>query len=157
MEAPAAGTVVIVGQRYVGLPLAVRAVEVRFDVVGYDTDGGRVKGLAAAESYVEDVGDEALAAALRWGRYHPTSDPRRAADLTSAITVPTLLREGNPGRLEPGGRGRPRPAACSTPATERVRPRGAPVGATVLSPLDLAAPAGRHVNPVNPQRCRRRY
>jgi UDP-N-acetyl-D-glucosamine dehydrogenase len=97
LEATAAGTVVLVGQGYVGLPLAVRAVEVGFDVVGYDTDGGRVKALAAGESYVEDVGDEALAAALRSGRYRPSSDPQACAGFgVAVITVPTPLREGNP-------------------------------------------------------------
>ena len=47
--------VVIVGQGYVGLPLAVRAVEVGYNVVGYDVDAERVKRLAAGESYVEDI------------------------------------------------------------------------------------------------------
>ena len=47
--------VVVVGQGYVGLPLAMRAVEVGFDVVGFDVDDDRVKRLAAGESYVEDV------------------------------------------------------------------------------------------------------
>lgn len=44
--------VCVVGQGYVGLPLAMRAVEVGHVVVGYDVDEGRVKRLAAGESYV---------------------------------------------------------------------------------------------------------
>ena len=36
---------VVVGQGYVGLPIAMRAVEVGYDVVGLDTDATRVDGL----------------------------------------------------------------------------------------------------------------
>ena len=53
--------VVVVGQGYVGLPLAMRAVEVGHDVVGYDVADALIKQLAAGESHVEDVPDGALA------------------------------------------------------------------------------------------------
>ena len=70
-------TVVIAGQGYVGLPLAVRAAESgHFHVVGYDVDAARVKRLAAGESYVEDVPSERLAAVLAAGTYRPTADVR---------------------------------------------------------------------------------
>ncbi|HEX2119107.1 MAG TPA: hypothetical protein VHF91_07980, partial [Acidimicrobiales bacterium] len=62
------------GQGYVGLPLAMRAVEVGHDVVGYEVDDGRVKRLQAAETYVEDVPSEQLAGALATGRYLPSAD-----------------------------------------------------------------------------------
>jgi UDP-N-acetyl-D-glucosamine dehydrogenase len=89
--------VVVVGQGYVGLPLAMRAVEVGHDVVGYDTDPSRVKRLAAGESYVEDVPDARLAAALATGRYRPVNEARGCAGFDVAvITVPTPLREGAP-------------------------------------------------------------
>ena len=89
--------VIVVGQGYVGLPLAMRAVEVGHEVVGYDVDRSRVKRLLAAESYVEDVGSDALAAALASGRYLPTTseDPLDDFDV-AVITVPTPLREGVP-------------------------------------------------------------
>jgi len=75
----------------------MRAVEVGYRVVGYETDGGRAKRLQAAESYVEDIPGEALATALASGRYLPTSDIAALADFDVAvITVPTPLREGNP-------------------------------------------------------------
>ena len=54
--------VVVVGQGYVGLPVALRATEVGFPVVGYDVDPARVDALAAGRSYVEDVPDDRLAA-----------------------------------------------------------------------------------------------
>ncbi|MFM9662762.1 hypothetical protein, partial [Streptomyces scabiei] len=37
--------VVVVGQGYVGLPLAIRAAEVGHEVIGYDVDSRRVKTL----------------------------------------------------------------------------------------------------------------
>jgi len=61
------GTLLVIGQGYVGLPLALAAVDAGFDVVGFDTDDARVKRLSAGSSYVEDVSDEALARALATG------------------------------------------------------------------------------------------
>ncbi len=88
---------VVVGQGYVGLPLAMRAVDVGWRVVGVDVDASRVAQLAAARSYVEDIPDRQLAAALESGRYEPTSDYARAAGFDVAVvTVPTPLREGAP-------------------------------------------------------------
>ena len=89
--------VVVVGQGYVGLPLALRAVTVGMDVVGYDVDPDRVKRLAAGQSFVEDVSDKELAEALQTGRYLVTDELVRCAGFDVAvITVPTPLREGNP-------------------------------------------------------------
>ena len=97
MSTPRLLKVVVVGQGYVGLPLAMRAVEVGHDVVGYEVDESRVGRLAAATSYVEDVDDQSLAAALASGRYRPTSstDAIEGFDV-AVITVPTPLREGVP-------------------------------------------------------------
>jgi UDP-N-acetyl-D-glucosamine dehydrogenase len=89
--------VVVVGQGYVGLALAMRAVDVGFDVVGFDQDEDRVKRLAAGDSYVEDVSDAVLIGALATGRYQPTHDPARCTGFDVAIIdVPTPLSDGNP-------------------------------------------------------------
>ena len=89
--------VVIVGQGYVGLPVAMRAVEVGFDVVGFDLDEHRVKQLNAGESPVEDVSDDVLRAALAGGRYRAAFDPSALQDFDIAvISVPTPLSEGVP-------------------------------------------------------------
>ncbi len=89
--------VLVIGQGYVGLPLAMRAVDGGHHVVGYEVDENRVKCLLAAETYVEDVPNEELAAALATGRYLPTVDPAECADFDVAvITVPTPLRDGAP-------------------------------------------------------------
>ncbi len=87
----------VVGQGYVGLPLAVRAAEVGYDVVGFDLDAGRIKRLSAGSSYVEDIPDERLSAALASGRYRPTDDPDEVAGFDVAvIDVPTPLTDGAP-------------------------------------------------------------
>jgi UDP-N-acetyl-D-glucosamine dehydrogenase len=89
--------VVIVGQGYVGLPLAMRAVDVGQSVVGLDVDPGRIKRLVAGESFVEDISSARLQAALATGRYTPTAETDACAEFDVAvITVPTPLREGAP-------------------------------------------------------------
>jgi UDP-N-acetyl-D-glucosamine dehydrogenase len=89
--------VAIIGQGYVGLPVAMRAAEVGFDVVGFDLDDDRVKRLAAGDSFVEDVTPERLAAALSSGRYRPSSNSDDLALFDVAvISVPTPLRDGAP-------------------------------------------------------------
>src|ERR671918_26411 len=92
-----ASRVVVVGQGYVGLALAMRAVEAGFDVIGYDVDGDRIKSLAAGSSFVEDVSDAALQAALDTGRYRPVVSFEDVDGFEVAvIAVPTPLREGAP-------------------------------------------------------------
>jgi UDP-N-acetyl-D-glucosamine dehydrogenase len=89
--------VAVVGQGYVGLPLAMRAVEVGHTVVGLDMDESKVKRLAAGDSHVEDVSSEQLQAALGTSRYIPSHEAKSCAGFDVAvITVPTPLRDGNP-------------------------------------------------------------
>lgn len=88
---------VVVGQGYVGLPIAMRAVEVGYDVIGVDVDAIRVTNLEAGRSYVEDVDNGALCAALASGRYRPAADYEDTAGFDAAIiTVPTPLRDSLP-------------------------------------------------------------
>jgi UDP-N-acetyl-D-glucosamine dehydrogenase len=89
--------VVVAGQGYVGLPLAIRAAEVGHRVVGFDVDPQRVGQLTAGTSYVEDVTSSRLRAALASARYRATTDPTLlpAYDV-AVITVPTPLRDGVP-------------------------------------------------------------
>jgi UDP-N-acetyl-D-glucosamine dehydrogenase len=89
--------VVVVGQGYVGLPVALRAAAVGYSVVGFDVDNARVKRLAAGDSYIEDVSDEALVEAMDSGAYLPSTERRDIAGFDYAIiTVPTPLHEGLP-------------------------------------------------------------
>jgi len=88
--------VVVVGQGYVGLPLAVRTSEVGFSVVGFELDEEKSGSLASGVSYVEDVSDRRLRDALARG-YEPTSDFRSLTNFDIAvISVPTPLVEGRP-------------------------------------------------------------
>jgi UDP-N-acetyl-D-mannosaminuronic acid dehydrogenase/UDP-N-acetyl-D-glucosamine dehydrogenase len=90
-------TLVVVGQGYVGLPIAMRAVEVGFTVVGVDVDDVRVAALAAGTSFVEDVDSAVLRRALASGRYLPTSDYTAFDSFDAAIiTVPTPLKGSLP-------------------------------------------------------------
>jgi UDP-N-acetyl-D-glucosamine dehydrogenase len=96
-DAATPSRVVVVGQGYVGLPIAMRAVQVGYNVVGLDLDVGRVKGLIEGTSHIEDVANTELTDALATGRYRVSSDYDDAADFDYAIiAVPTPLREGLP-------------------------------------------------------------
>jgi nucleotide sugar dehydrogenase len=88
--------VLIVGQGYVGLPVAMRAVEVGFPVVGLEASPERAAALAAGSSYVADVPDDELRRALDAG-YRAVTEPPEAGPFDIAvITVPTPLRDGAP-------------------------------------------------------------
>ena len=89
--------VAIIGQGYVGLPVAIRAVEAGFDVVGAELDQNKVDGLAAGVSHIDDITDAQISEALGLGRYTPTSNMADLANFDFAvITVPTPLRDGAP-------------------------------------------------------------
>ena len=90
-------TLVVVGQGYVGLPIAMRAVEAGFRVVGVDVAAVRVAALRSGVSFVEDVDATVLRAALDTGRYQPTGDYADGDGFDAAIiTVPTPLKESLP-------------------------------------------------------------
>jgi nucleotide sugar dehydrogenase len=94
---PGESKVAVIGQGYVGLPLAIRAVNAGYAVVGLDQDDRRVKQLQGAVSYVADVSPEQLAAALDSGRYLPSADYAAAAGFdVCVIAVPTPLSDGVP-------------------------------------------------------------
>jgi UDP-N-acetyl-D-glucosamine dehydrogenase len=84
----------IIGQGYVGLPLAVEFGRAGFSVVGIDTDLDRVGALQAGRPCTPDLSSEELTALMRAGRYEATSDYRvlDTADVV-IICVPTPLRK----------------------------------------------------------------
>ena len=84
----------IIGQGYVGLPLAVEFAKAGFAVTGLDADPDRVAALATGRSHVPDVRSEELQTLLRDGRYHATGEPALLADSDAVlICVPTPLRK----------------------------------------------------------------
>jgi UDP-N-acetyl-D-mannosaminuronic acid dehydrogenase/UDP-N-acetyl-D-glucosamine dehydrogenase len=97
MTQDARGRVVILGQGYVGLPVAMRAVQVGFDVIGFDVAKDRVDRLRGGKTFIDDISDDEIAEALGTGRYTPSYDPADLAGFDVAvISVPTPLRDGAP-------------------------------------------------------------
>lgn len=85
-------TLAIIGQGYVGLPLAMAAVDAGWTVIGIDNFQAKVSQINSGSSPVEDVTDQQLQAALSSGAYKATNDFSEAA-LAAVITicVPTPL------------------------------------------------------------------
>ena len=82
----------IIGQGYVGLPLAVEFAKGGFPVTGLDTDLDRVTALATGRSHVPDVPSEELQALLKAGQYRATADAAVLANSdVIVICVPTPL------------------------------------------------------------------
>lgn len=89
--------IVVVGQGYVGLPLAMRATEVGHDVVGLDLKQSTVVELMAGRSHIGDVSDADVALAVSRG-YTATMDPSAITEADVVVVcVPTPLgEEGGP-------------------------------------------------------------
>jgi UDP-N-acetyl-D-glucosamine dehydrogenase len=82
----------VIGQGYVGLPLALVFCEAGFGVVGLDVDPAKVEALARGESYIRHIGPERVAAAVASGRFQATTDFDRLAGCDAIlICVPTPL------------------------------------------------------------------
>lgn len=86
--------IAVIGQGYVGLPLAVEFARRGFAVTGLETDLDRVARLNAGSSYIPDVPGDVLASLVAEGRYTATADADvlRDADVI-IICVPTPLRK----------------------------------------------------------------
>lgn len=86
--------VCVIGQGYVGLPLALNVARSGYVAYGVDIDPARVQRLAEGKSYIVDVSDAELADALASGRFHPTTDfgVLRQSQV-AIICVPTPLRK----------------------------------------------------------------
>jgi nucleotide sugar dehydrogenase len=88
---------VVMGQGYVGLPMALRAAEVGLEVIGLDSDRLLVDQLNAGRSHISDVSAEDLRQGLDFG-YTASSDPSCIAEADVVLVcVPTPLhRDGGP-------------------------------------------------------------
>ena len=84
----------IIGQGYVGLPLAMAAVDAGWTVIGVDNFEAKVAQINGGSSPVEDISDAQLQAAIAKGVYKATTD-YSAVSQASVITicVPTPLDE----------------------------------------------------------------
>lgn len=91
------GKAIVIGQGYVGLPVAVAAAEVGWNVVGIDLDIAKIEMLKKGISPVEDISNELLQKVTDEGCYRASSDYADAVDFDIAvISVPTPLRETKP-------------------------------------------------------------
>jgi UDP-N-acetyl-D-glucosamine dehydrogenase len=84
--------VAIIGQGYVGLPLAMAAVDAGWTVIGIDNFEAKVAQINNGSSPVEDISDSQLKASIAKGAYKATTD-YSAVSQASVITicVPTPL------------------------------------------------------------------
>lgn len=87
------GISIILGQGYVGLPLAEALTEVGETVFGFDVNQGLVDNLNAGRSHVDDVSHEGVAKMIAAG-YRATTNPADIAKAdTVVICVPTPLNQ----------------------------------------------------------------
>lgn len=89
--------VVVIGQGYVGLPMALRAAEAGLSVVGLDTKASVVADLNAGRTHIDDVTEDDLRAGLETG-YRASDDPSLIAEADVVVVcVPTpLAPDGGP-------------------------------------------------------------
>lgn len=85
-------TVGVIGQGYVGLPLALVFREAGFPVVGFDVDPAKVEAISRGESFIKHIGPERVAKAVASGQYRATTDFERLRECDAVIIcVPTPL------------------------------------------------------------------
>ena len=84
--------VAVIGQGYVGLPIALTACEAGYEVIGVDFDKTRILDLKSGLSRIEDVADIKVKSAISSGKYRPTTEYEDAKDCKIfLICVPTPL------------------------------------------------------------------
>jgi UDP-N-acetyl-D-glucosamine dehydrogenase len=84
----------IIGQGYVGLPLAMAAVDAGWSVIGVDNFKAKVAQINGGSSPVEDISDTQLQAAIAKGVYKVTTDFSSVSQASViTICVPTPLDE----------------------------------------------------------------
>jgi UDP-N-acetyl-D-glucosamine dehydrogenase len=82
----------IIGQGYVGLPLAISAAQAGFHVTGIDSNVKKVFELNSCQSPIEDVSNEEIKIVSEAGKYKATSDKLIDSDTEIiCVCVPTPL------------------------------------------------------------------
>jgi UDP-N-acetyl-D-glucosamine dehydrogenase len=88
--------IAIIGQGYVGLPLAMYSVDAGWHVVGVDSSEQVVKRIKRGESHIEDVSHASIQAALNSGKYEITCDLNDVKDCEIVILcLPTPLDDSS--------------------------------------------------------------
>ena len=82
----------IIGQGYVGLPLAMAIAEAGHEVIGFDLNAELAVDLNSGESHIEDVPSSILRKLISKSKYKASSNPSDIAESDIAIiAVPTPL------------------------------------------------------------------
>ena len=93
--------ITVVGQGYVGLPLAIAAADAGFKVFGLDLNQERITLLSRGISIIEDLNDEAILRNLKSQNYEPTTNPKTINQSEIVlICVPTPITNDNKPDLE---------------------------------------------------------
>ena len=88
----------IIGQGYVGLPLAMAAVDAGWSVIGVDNFAAKVAQINSGLSPVEDISNAQLKAALSSGAYRATSE---ISDIANASVITICVPTPLDGKREP--------------------------------------------------------
>ena len=84
--------ITVIGQGYVGLPLAIASSEAGFTVFGLDNNEEKIAVLKSGKSIIEDLSDEVIKKSLNSNLYTPTTDQSVISDSDVVlICVPTPL------------------------------------------------------------------
>jgi len=84
--------VTVVGQGYVGLPLAIASSEAGFTVFGLDNNDEKIAVLKSGKSIIEDISSEVIKKGVNSTLYTPTTDQSKISDSDLIlICVPTPL------------------------------------------------------------------
>ena len=84
----------IIGQGYVGLPLAVEFAKADFTVIGFDTDDKKVVSINKGLSYILDVPGKDVKELVASGKLKATTDTKLLNKMDAIIIcVPTPLRK----------------------------------------------------------------
>jgi UDP-N-acetyl-D-glucosamine dehydrogenase len=82
----------VIGQGYVGLPLALVYAEAGFSVMGFDVDAQKIDAINRGESYIKHIGPERVAAAVKGGKLRGSASFDGLAECDAIfICVPTPL------------------------------------------------------------------
>ncbi len=89
--------VAVIGQGYVGLPLAIEISEAGLSVIGIDKNESLVTELNLGNTVIEDIRNDQLKSVINSGKYSASTDYSRIKDASVIlICVPTPLLEHKP-------------------------------------------------------------
>jgi UDP-N-acetyl-D-glucosamine dehydrogenase len=90
------GNVSVIGQGYVGLPLALASAKVGFNVTGIDSNNELVEKLNKGQSTIKDILSSTLQEVILSGNYSASNSYNSVANANIVIVcVPTPLNSSN--------------------------------------------------------------